>query len=63
MDYNSDDPTLDSWFAFGGTYYQKFYSNLLSEKRTIAYDDNGNTIEYKDKYEYSVNKQDKAENQ
>lgn len=59
MDYNSDDPTLGFLrFAFGGTYYQKFYSNLLSEKRTITYDDNGNTIEYKDKYEYnSVNKQ------
>ncbi|UVV53166.1 hypothetical protein NXY15_28950 [Bacteroides thetaiotaomicron] len=39
-------------------YYQKFYSNLLTEKQTIIYDDNGNTIEYKDKYEYNpVNKQ------
>ena len=59
IDYNSDAPSKGFLrFAFGGTYYQKFYSNLLTEKQTIIYDDNGNTIEYKDKYEYNpVNKQ------
>lgn len=59
IDYNSESPSIGNLrFGFGGTYYQKFYSNLLTEKRTIIYDDNENTIEYKDTYEYnSANKQ------
>lgn len=53
IDYNLESPSTGYLrFAFGGSYYQKSYSNLLTEKRTIIYDDNGNTIEYKDKYEY-----------
>lgn len=36
IDYNSDAPSKGFLrFAFGGTYYQKFYSNLLTEKQTI----------------------------
>lgn len=59
IDYNLESPSTGyERFGFGGTYYQKFYSNLLTEKRTIIYDDNENTIEYKDTYEYnSANKQ------
>ncbi|MBX9049331.1 hypothetical protein HCH04_13500 [Bacteroides thetaiotaomicron] len=63
IDFNQDDTSLGNLrFAFGGTYYEKFYSNLLVEKQTINYDDKGNITEYKNRYEYDlINKQIKLE--
>lgn len=54
IDYNPENVTLGvERHAFGGTFYRKAYSNLISEEQTFVYDDQGNALSYKNKYKYN----------